>query len=195
MSDVAMPPPVNPEDKALFYKSSGQVPALYTKMSEYRDSAEVKQATDLLDNLDKIQDVFQLQTAQFQDQMLLGDQFFGTSATPVVLNEVQKRNQSLHDQKKTLTEKIDKSIAKAEQMNRDFEDEKEALPETLTTSVIHVLDDYTLVVLMISYVFMILASIFVYTSINGYTLSSIFKAVGFAFFISVLLFIIASIVL
>jgi hypothetical protein len=195
MSDVATPPKVNQEDQAIFLKSSGQVPALYTKMAEYRDSTELAQANNLLDNLDKVQDVFQLQTAQFQDQMLLGDQFFGTSATPVVRNEVQERNQSLVDQKASLEASIKKSIAKSEQMNRDFEDEKAALPETLTTSVIHVLDDYTLVVLMISYIFMILAFIFVYTSINGYSISSIFKAVGFSFFISILLFIIAAIVL
>ena len=195
MSDIATPPKVNQEDQAIFLKSSGQVPALYTKMAEYRDSTELAQANSLLDNLDKIQDVFQLQTAQFQDQMLLGDQFFGTSATPVVRNEVQERNQSLVDKKNALTTGIKKSLAKSEQMNRDFEDEKAALPETLTSQVIHVLDDYTLVVLMISYIFMILASIFVYTSINGYSMSSILKAVGFAFFISILLFIIASIIL
>lgn len=195
MSDVATPPKVNQEDQAIFLKSSGQVPALYTKMAEYRDSTELAQANSLLDNLDKVQDVFQLQTAQFQDQMLLGDQFFGTSATPVVRNEVQERNQSLVDKKDALTASIKKSIAKSEQLNRDFEDEKEALPETLTSQVIHVLDDYTLVVLMISYIFMILASIFVYTSINGYSMMSILKAVGFAFFISILLFIIASVIL
>jgi len=195
MSNVSTPPAVSQEDQAIFLKSSGQVPALYTKMAEYRDSTELNQANSLLDNLDKIQDVFQLQTAQFQDQMLLGDQFFGTSATPVVRNEVQERNQSLVDKKDALTASIKKSIAKSEQMNRDFEDEKGALPETLASRVIHVLDDYTLVVLMISYIFMILASIFVYTSINGYSMSSILKAVGFAFFISILVFIIASVVL
>ena len=43
MSDIATPPKVNQEDQAIFLKSSGQVPALYTKMAEYRDSTELNQ--------------------------------------------------------------------------------------------------------------------------------------------------------
>jgi hypothetical protein len=192
---IATPPPTDPASTASFLKSSGQVPALYAKMAEYRDATDLAQANTLLDTMEKVQEVFQLQTAQFQDQILLGDQFFGTSAAPTVLKEVQERNQALQDQKDELAATIKKGRARAEQLNRDFVDEREALPETLTTSIIHVLDDYTLVVLMISYVFMILASIFVYTSLNGYSISSILKGVGFAFFISILLFIIASVVL
>jgi len=164
-------------------------------MAEYRDQKELDQASSLLDNMEKIQEVFQIQTAQFQDQILLGDQFFGTAAAPVALQEVQKRNQTLKAEKTTLETTRNKSNARAEQLDRDFVDEREALPETLTSSIIHVLDDYTLIVLMISYIFMMLSVIFVYTSLNQYSASSILKSIGFAFFISILLFIVASIIL
>jgi hypothetical protein len=192
---VATPEPTDPASLAAFLKSSGQVGELHKKMDTYRSPVEVEQARNLLANMDTIKDDFEIQVALFYDQQLSGDQFFGTSASPAVREEVQARNTTLTDQKEALQHKLKKSRARAEQLNRDFEDEKAALPEPLTTRIIHVLDDYTLVVLMISYIFMMLATIFVYTSINGYSLSSILKAVGFAFFISILLFIIASIVL
>lgn len=191
----ATPPPSNPADTASFNKSSGKVAEVYTLLKDSRDATELDRANTLLDSIDTIQEVFQHEVAQYNDQMLLGDQFFGTSADPTLLNDVRHRNKSLTKQKNDLESDMKKSRAHAEQLDRDFLDEREALPETLTSSIIHVLDDYTLVVLMISYVFMMLACIFVYTASHLYSISSILTGVGSAFFISILLFIIASIIL
>ena len=112
------------------------------------------------------------------------------------LRQLAKDDLDTLDVKKTeLEETLQKTRSSAERLNRDFIDVKETLPETLPTRIIHMLDDYTLVVLLISFFFMVLSLIFIYAATQGYTLMSILKGSGYGLLLSVFMFVFASIVL
>uniref|UniRef100_A0A6C0DFN0 Uncharacterized protein n=1 Tax=viral metagenome TaxID=1070528 RepID=A0A6C0DFN0_9ZZZZ len=173
----------------------GKVPELYNTINTYRSTDELQKANTLLENIESVKDTVQLQTAQFQDSLILGDQFFGSSANSTALNEVAQRSNDLKARKAQMEETLQKSRGAAERLDRDFIDVKETLPETLSTRIIHMLDDYTLVVLMISFFFMVLSLVFIYAATQGYTLISILKGSGYGLLLSVFMFVFASIIL
>ena len=117
------------------------------------------------------------QTIQFMNLLATGDSFFGTSAATSSVQDVKNRNQEL---KKTLEEAqadISKYTMIVERSDRDFVDEKDATPETIHDKIVHVLDDYTILVLAISYVFFILLGLFYYMSSNDYSTNSMIVGV------------------
>jgi hypothetical protein len=173
----------------------GKVPELYKTIDTYRSTEELTRAQTLLNNIETVKDTFDLQSAQFLDSILLGDQFFGSSGNSTALSEVNKRMIDLKAKKTQLEDTLQKTRSSAERLNRDFIDVKETLPETLPTRIIHMLDDYTLVVLMISFFFMVLSLIFIYAATQGYTLMSILKGSGYGLLLSVFMFVFAAIVL
>jgi hypothetical protein len=110
--------------------------------------------------------------------------------------EVRQLNdlyRSLTKQKEELTHQVQQLTSSIERHDRDFVDlEGTVIPNT---SSIHVLDDYTMWVLLLSYLIMAFAVIFLYSQLNNYSISSILISVGGMTLISFFLIILAIIVL
>jgi len=168
------PPPTSQNDQASACKSQLQViPQLQASLANCRNTDEVQRASQLLTTIDNIPDLFAAQTGQFNDLLLTGDSFFGTSASASTVQDVKNRNQELKQTAAETQAAIDKYTMIVERSERDFIDEREAAPETIHDKLVHVLDDYTILVLAISYVFFILVALLWYMSSNDYSINSI----------------------
>ena len=100
---------------------------------------------------------------------------------------------SLTRQKQDLTKQIQSLKSSTERHDRDFvELEQSTSPNT---SSIHVLDDYTLWVLLLSYLIFATAICFYYSHIHLYSISSILISVGGMTLVSFFLIVLAIIIL
>jgi len=176
---AATPPlPSAQNDQAASCKSQlTPIPELQQGLSYCRNTEEVNRATHLLTTLGNIPSEIEAQTIQFMNLLATGDSFFGTSAATSSVQDVKSRNKEL---KKTLEDAqadISKYTMIVERSERDFVDEKDAAPETIHSKIVHVLDDYTILALAISYVFFILLALFYYMSSNDYSINSIIVGV------------------
>lgn len=72
-----------------------------------------------------------------------------------------------------LQQKKAELIASIEQHERDFVDLRDALPEVLPNTSVHVLDDYTMWVLVLSYGIFVISMIFYYCYTANYSIGSI----------------------
>jgi len=100
---------------------------------------------------------------------------------------------SLTKQKQDLTLQIQSLKSSTERHDRDFV-ELEQSPSPNTSS-IHVLDDYTLWVLLLSYLIFATAICFYYSHIHLYSISSILISVGGMTLVSFFLIVLAIIIL
>ena len=100
---------------------------------------------------------------------------------------------SLTKQKRDLTIQIQSLKSSTERYDRDFVE----LNQTTTpnTSSIHVLDDYTLWVLLLSYILFAVAICFWYSHIHLYSISSILMSVGGMALVSFFLIVLGIIIL
>jgi len=99
-----------------------------------------------------------------------GTSMFGAYSHPTSINsEVSARNKELHEKKKKLTEHIKQKEEIINRSNRDFSD---TLPDTQPKKILHFIEDYTLVFLSMSYLFMGMAAMYVYTSTSSEPLST-----------------------
>jgi len=101
--------------------------------------------------------------ANVLDSLAVGDSMFGNYGHSDVSKQVQARNADLKAKKDELTNDINKKEAIIERSNRDFTDIKKNLPEVQPKTVLHFIEDYTLAILSISYLFMICILIYGYT--------------------------------
>ena len=108
-------------------------------------------------------------------------------------NQLQYLKSSLSTQKQNLEEEIKQLKGTVERHNRDFID-LESVTEPNTSS-IHVLDDYTLWMLVLSYILFALSIVFMYSHTHYYSISSILMSVLGMAFITFFLFILAIIIL
>jgi len=190
------PLPTAQNDQASACKSQLQViPQLQAGLAACRNTDEVQRASALLSTIDDVPDFFASQTSQFNDLLLTGDSFFGTSASASAIQDVKQRNQELKQTAAASQAAIAKYTTIIERAERDFVDEKDAAPETIRDKVVHVLDDYTLLVLTISYVFFILVGLLYYMASNNYTVTSLIIGIVGASAISLCLTILALILL
>jgi hypothetical protein len=86
-------------------------------------------------------------------------------------------------------------VASIEQHERDFIDLRDALPEVLPSTSVHVLDDYTMWMLVLSYSLFMVSVIFYYCYINSYTMGSILTSTVGAAIITIFLFILTILLL
>ena len=137
------------------------------------------------------------------DSLSLGDTMFGQYGHSEVSAQVRKRNDDLQSQIDKLDKEIDKNQAIMERSNRDFIDVKHTLPERQPKKILHFIEDYTMALLSISYLFMTLIGIYVYSTMksgqngnssgnsngnrsgnssnsNGFNISKFFQALGYS---------------
>jgi hypothetical protein len=150
-------------------------------IGECRRPEENTRMNTFLNETYKVTDLFTNENIIYDDLISTGDRLFGSAASSRQLDDIQKRNQELIDIKNKLNKENNSLKGVSEQKKRDFVDEKTQLPEPLPNKVLHTIEDYTIGVFLMTYIFMAIALIYYYSAINMFTLQSI----GFGLFLSV----------
>jgi hypothetical protein len=105
------------------------------------------------------------------------------------LNQSSGQAQDLSGQIQQLEQQQAELKASIEQHSRDFVDLRDAMPELIPNTNVHILDDYTMWVLVLSYSLFIVSVIFYYCHIHNYALNSILISTISAGIITVFIFI------
>jgi hypothetical protein len=150
-------------------------------IGQCRRPEENTRMNNFLSETYKVTDLFTNENTIYNDLLSTGDRLFGSAASSNQISDIQKRNQELSDLKNKLIKERSSLKGISEQKKRDFVDEKTQLPEPLPDKLLHTIEDYTIGVFLMAYVFMLIAVIYYYSALNMFTLQSI----GFSIFISV----------
>ncbi len=110
------------------------------------------------------------------NSLMMGDSIFGEAGHVDIRNEVKRRNIELKQERDQLRDDIDKKEIIIQKNNRDFSDVKDTLPEVQPNKKLHVIEDYTVAFLTISYLFMGIAFIYFYTATSNEKLNAFFRA-------------------
>lgn len=122
-----------------------------------------------------------------RESLSLGDTMFGQFGHQDVSNQVKKRNDDLKMQVDSLIKEIDKNQAIIDRSDRDFVDVKRTLPEKQPKKILHFIEDYTMALLAMSYLFMCLIGIYYYSMMTGqFDMSKCLQAVGYSGLLSLL---------
>jgi len=120
--------------------------------------------------------------ASIGNSLHMGDSMFGEFGYADVSKQVNDRNAELKRKKETLKKAIDKNDAIISRSGRDFTDVKDSLPETLPNSTLNVLEDYTVAVVLVAYLFMAITIMSYYTSQAAVFATGLFQSLlGFVF--------------
>lgn len=179
---VAPPPAMSRNDQASQCKSTNKIPEAQQTLQSCANDEEIQRIKNFISNTTDPNGDFATLTAIHNDLLTSGDSIFGNMPDQTILDQTIMRNKELKAKKDTITKTIESNDSKIERADRDFIDTKESLPETFTQKTVHVLDDYTLVVLAIAYVFFLLTMMYLYMYTNQYSTSSIFQGIMIVFF-------------
>ena len=105
-------------------------------------------------------DIARLQ-ATITDLITIGNSMYDPTSGSVTA-DVMARNRELSEKKTKIENEIKEQEAIINRSNRDFTDVRDELPETLPNKSLHFIEDYTLVILCISYFFMIVVALHIY---------------------------------
>lgn len=117
---------------------------------------------------------------QIEDGIVMGNSMFGQYAHADVASEVSDRLNQLKKQKEELGKDIRQKEALIERSNRDFSDVKETLPPTQERQRVRFMEDYTVMFLSISYVFMVISAIVYTVSLSPTPWPTLFKSLGYS---------------
>jgi len=132
-------------------------------------------------------DISSLRSNVFES-LIMGDSMFGTAGHIDIRNEVKSRNQKLKEEYNKIRDDIDKKESIIRKSNRDFTDVKDSLPEIQPKERLHVFEDYTVAFLSISYLFMCISFIYVYTYLSESKVNGFFRALLISFILTLFLF-------
>jgi hypothetical protein len=90
----------------------------------------------------------------------------------------------LQNRKNDLIEDLKKKETIINRSNRDFSDVKDTIPENLPKKTLNVVEDYTMAILAMSYLFMVIAAIYLYTITSTEPMSAMLRGIGYATVIS-----------
>lgn len=119
--------------------------------------------------------------SQIDDGLAMGESMFGRFAHVEVAREVTQRTEELQQQKDMLEQGLKEKEALIQRANRDFSDVKDSLPETIEQQRIRFVEDYTLLFLSLSYVFMVLSALIYYVILSEQKAIALLKGLGYAF--------------
>jgi hypothetical protein len=134
------------------------------------------------------QDIISLR-ATTNDALIMGDTMFGQFGYNDIAKQVQERNNDLNKKKTGLLKEIEKGEAIIDRSNRDFTDVHNTVEEPQPAKTLRFIEDYTLAILSISYFFMIIAIIYIYTSTSEFKLIAFGKSFVGSIFLTMFLFI------
>lgn len=169
-------------DQASQCKSTNKIPDAQSTLNSCANDEEIQRIQNLVQNTTDPNGDFQTLTAIYTDLLTSGDAIFGTMPDEAMLDQVKNRNAELKTKKENILKQMESNTAKIERADRDFIDTKDQLPETFTKKTVHVLDDYTLVVLSVAYIFFLLTMMYLYMYTNQYTPTAIFQGILIVFF-------------
>jgi hypothetical protein len=157
-------------------------------MASASAQSTIERKADLISDIGKLR-------AQVEDGLAMGDSMFGQFAHVDVTNEVNRRLSDLKKKKRGLEQQLREKEAIIQRSNRDFSDVKDSLPETQERKRVQFVEDYTMMFLLLSYVFMILSFIIFYVTLSEQKMKAFFYSLGismvFTFFGSFLIYLIA----
>ena len=137
----------------------------------------------------KLQEDISSLRATTQNALIMGDTMFGQFGYNDIAKQVKERNSDLNKKKASLSKEIEKGEAIIDRSNRDFTDVHNTIQEPQPTKTLHFIEDYTLAILSISYFFMIIAIIYIYTSTSEFKLVAFGKSFVGSIFLTMFLFI------
>ena len=105
-------------------------------------------------------DIARLQ-ATITDLITIGNSMYDPT-TGSMTAEVTSRNKELMEKKTQLATEIKKQEAIINRTNRDFTDVRDQLPETMPNKSLYLIEDYTLVIMSIAYLFMTVVALHTY---------------------------------
>ena len=137
----------------------------------------------------KLQEDISSLRATTQDALIMGDTMFGQFGYNDIAKQVKERNSDLNKKKAILSKEIEKGEAIIDRSNRDFMDVHDTVPEPQPQKTLRFIEDYTLAILTISYFFMIIAVIYIYTIRSEFKLVAFGKSFVGSIFLTMFLFI------
>jgi hypothetical protein len=161
-------PITNQNDKDLKASVCKSTPNGLNNLSEEinncTSSIEQKRNANFAENTIKLQQDISALSASTMDSLIMGDTMFGQFGYNDIAKQVIARNDELKIKKHNLHKEVEKSEALIERSNRDFSDVKDTIPEPQPKRFVRFIEDYTLAILTVSYLFMIIAIIYIYTA-------------------------------
>jgi hypothetical protein len=158
------------------------------EISTCTSTTEQKRNTNFAANTFKLQQDISALTATTMDSLTMGDTMFGQFGYNDIAKQVQGRNRELKNKKEKLSKEVEKDEATIERSNRDFEDTYKTIPEPQPKKVLRFIEDWTLAILSISYLFMIIAIIYIYTSTSELKFIAFGKSLVGSILVSMFLF-------
>ena len=135
-------------------------------------------------------DISRLQ-ATITNLLTIGDNMYSPTSGSVT-KDVRLRNNELSEKKAKIENEIKEQEAIINRSNRDFTDVRNELPEKIPNKSLHFIEDYTLVILCISYFFMIVVALHIYVM---YSTEQWTKSLPLGLFYSFLLTLISGMIL
>jgi len=104
------------------------------------------------------------------------DQYFATRSHDKVIDEVKQRNKELKAKHESLSHDILEKEAIINRSDQDFKDVKATIPEPQPKKILRFVEDYTLAVFIISYLFLMISGICFYTLQSDSTLRGLIES-------------------
>lgn len=171
---------------ATLCRTSGKIDTLAVDLNKCTTTTEKVNIQSFADTLVTIKEDIENIKINMNDAFSTGDAMFGQYGHVDIARDVKLRNQELEEKKKKLEEEIKKNESMIERANRDFSDVKLTLPEKLPQTSSRFIEDYTLVFLSASYLFMVILCMYMYVLISEKKGSAFFQASIVAFFVTLL---------
>lgn len=130
---------------------------LYGKIDQATSDTELRRNAGIGSTIARLDQDIQMLRASVHDVLMTGDAMFGQAGHIDVAKQVKDRNADLQKQKEDLRKEIQKKEAIVQKTNRDFSDVRDTLPERQNPSKLHFIEDYTLAILSMAYLFLIIA--------------------------------------
>uniref|UniRef100_A0A6C0HLP5 Uncharacterized protein n=1 Tax=viral metagenome TaxID=1070528 RepID=A0A6C0HLP5_9ZZZZ len=135
------------------------------------------EANDVIEYEDDISDLRSMIT----NDMTTLNGLYATSTTSVnATNQASIQTDQLAKRKKELIKDVEMKEAIINRSNRDFSDVKDTLPEHLPKKTLNVIEDYTMAILAMSYLFMVIAAVYLYTITSTEPMSAMLRGIGYA---------------
>jgi hypothetical protein len=115
-------------------------------------------------------------TTQINNALIRGDVLLSIDTNNAMVQQAKTRQKELTEQKTKLENEIAKKNKIIERIDRDFSDTRNQIAHPQPIKKLVVLEDYTLALLCISYLFMVLTFIYYYTSISMTPMAAFMQA-------------------
>ncbi len=165
---------------------------LNSEIDNCTSTTEIKRNTNFAANTFKLQQDISGLSASVMDSLSMGDTMFGQYGYNDIAKQVKARNEELKTKKDNLMKDVEKGEGIIEKTNRDFEDEYKTVAQPQPKKVLRFIEDWTIAILIISYLFMVIAAIYIFTSISENKIATFGKlfvgSILFSMFMFMILF-------